>query len=336
MTERTIPPTRPPLTEFISRSIESSLLRYPKLDIPLRELYGFDPDTFKHALCVREIAQRIFLDYALSVHLPRRLTEDTLNVLGLAAILHDIGKVGISPNGLSASLAQLYPSKKPVTSSKLQLGQDQLTAEERAIMCLHPLIGGMMVKNIADYLGIQDPEIIKTLEDLTYGHHEKTRDSNGYRASYPRPEGARKKSPMTAILDIVLKCADMADSMRAPRPYRAQNRVAEASLSPNIIRHELQQTITPELIKLAWPSGEIDIHKIISFFLESTFKNLNELDSIIKTPAKDLINLYVNRSSFEPIPLAQAHILPMWISQVWSNKSNLKRIDRLLKSSMQS
>lgn len=108
-----------------------------------------------------------------------------LNNIGVAALLHDIGKVKTPDEILS--------KKGPLTN------------EEREIMELHPLDGAL---NLMEQTNITNLAALVTME-----HHMKY---NG--TGYPRIKG--KKSPH--IVSQLVSIADVYDAMRTIRPYRPE------------------------------------------------------------------------------------------------------------------
>jgi putative nucleotidyltransferase with HDIG domain len=134
-----------------------------------------DPFASGHSRRVREYA----LMAAESLGLPE---EDRL-ALEFGAMLHDIGKIGISENVL----------RKP----------GQLTSEEWYIMRKHALKGANIVSEIP---------YLQNARDIVLHHHERY-DGSGY------PEGLKgDKIPLGARLVAV---ADAFDTMTTDRSYRA-------------------------------------------------------------------------------------------------------------------
>jgi len=110
------------------------------------------------------------------------LPQEDLNTLRDAALLHDIGKIGIIDQIL----------KKAGT----------LNSEELEIMRQHPSIGEEIVKPLRSFRHIMDP--IK--------HHHEFLDGSGY------PDGL--KADQIPLLTRVLTVADIFDAMNSDRPYR--------------------------------------------------------------------------------------------------------------------
>ncbi len=120
--------------------------------------------------------------FAVEVGQQLGLSDGDLDILGKAALLHDIGKLALS----SATLT------KPV----------DLSTEERAAVRRHPEIGAHMVQRIP---------LLRTLAGHVESHHEWV-DGSGY------PAGTLGSD--ISILAKVLAVADAYDAMTTDRPYR--------------------------------------------------------------------------------------------------------------------
>lgn len=120
-----------------------------------------------------------------ALEIGRRLGFDraTLDRLRRGGLLHDIGKIGVPASILDKA--------------------GSLTAEERATIQMHPVIGARILKPIAAFL---------ELEALVLYHHELL-DGTGY------PEGLAGDEipPMVRVLTV----ADVFDALVSDRPYRA-------------------------------------------------------------------------------------------------------------------
>ncbi len=133
-----------------------------------------DPYTHGHSARVT--------DYSLALARKIGFTAERLKILEQAAILHDIGKIGIDK-------AILH---KP----------DKLTTEEYTIMQQHPAIGVQILSNIESMLEVQE---------IVTKHHERF-DGKGY------PNRISGKNLPTEAL--ILSIADTFDAMTSHRPYR--------------------------------------------------------------------------------------------------------------------
>lgn len=121
-------------------------------------------------------------DYAVRLAEDLHLNDDDLEILRIASLLHDVGKVGVPDSILS----------KP----------GPLTLEERAVMHQHPVLG----ENICAPL--------KSLRHVlpVIRHHHERMDGSGY------PDGLRgRQIPLKAR---ILQIADIFDALTTDRPYR--------------------------------------------------------------------------------------------------------------------
>lgn len=152
-----------------------------------------DPDMSGHPKRVMEYSLMIGREMGLS-------KKDTIN-LKLAAMLHDIGKIGIRDSVL--------------------LKTEALTWEEQRIMMMHPVYG-------ADIL-----HYVKQLQDILPGvkHHHERYDGSGY------PDGLKGEN-IPSIARIIA-VADTFDSMTSKKPYRNYLRADNAleELQTNAGRH---------------------------------------------------------------------------------------------------
>jgi len=135
------------------------------------------------AVYSRDIASRMGLDHS---------TQQTAYV---AALVHDIGKIGL-PAGL---LEKVGP----------------LTLEERRMMQEHSVIGERILSNVATY-----PEIARIVR-----HHHERVDGNGY------PDGLTEDD--IPLLSRIIAVADAYNAMTSDRPYRdaMPSRVARLRLA---------------------------------------------------------------------------------------------------------
>jgi GAF domain-containing protein len=120
---------------------------------------------------------------ALAIGNEMRLDEDTMRGLEMAAILHDVGKIGIEEAVLC----------KP----------SMLNHDERRIMEKHPFIGEAIVRPLRNL-----PQEVK----LSILHHQERWDGKGY-------PGALKGEQIPLYARIVA-VSDTYDAMCSNRPYR--------------------------------------------------------------------------------------------------------------------
>lgn len=133
-----------------------------------------DPYTKGHS---ERVAQ-----YAVAVAREMGLPEDETEIIQYAALLHDIGKIGISEQILN----------KPA----------KLSEEEFERIKTHPVIGSLIVERI---------KFLSKASDLIKYHHERL-DGTGY------PSGLKSgEIPRGAE---ILSVADVFDALTSDRPYR--------------------------------------------------------------------------------------------------------------------
>jgi HD-GYP domain-containing protein (c-di-GMP phosphodiesterase class II) len=132
-----------------------------------------------------------------------------LNDIGIAAILHDVGKISTPKNILSK--------------------QGPLTSDEWSLMEQHPIKGAMSLMEVK---GVKNLAILAAME-----HHIKY-DGTGY----PRIKGGW----ITNIVTQMITIADVFDALRTMRPYRdpmPQHKIEE------IMEKESGTTFNPYLVQ---------------------------------------------------------------------------------------
>ena len=148
----------------------------------VRVLEARDPYTKGHSDRVVEYSEAI----ATELGLP----DDKIEVLKEAALLHDIGKLGVQEMLLNKKIA--------------------LTNEDRQAIERHPVIGEDILKPIS-----REKEMLSVIR----GHHERY-DGTGY------PD--RLKGDVINILAAIVTVADSYDAMTSHRAYRKNLTKAEA------------------------------------------------------------------------------------------------------------
>lgn len=161
-----------------------------------------DPTTHRHSQAVTELS--VALAEALG------LSEEEVNTIRYAAILHDVGKIGIG----EAILFKPGP----------------LTPQERAIVEAHPLVGASILAGIP-YLEPLIPLILR--------HHERY-DGTGY------PDGLRYGDPRFPLGAQILAIADAFDAMTTERPYHRGLSIDEAC---SFLLQQAGKAFHPELVR---------------------------------------------------------------------------------------
>lgn len=145
------------------------------LEVMVASIEARDPYTSGHSMRVRRIAKII----AAALGLPARQIER----IGIAALLHDVGKID----------QVFFPIlQKP----------GKLTPEERAIMELHPVKSADLVARVT-----QLADIVPAVR-----HHHENYDGTGY------PD--RLAGAAIPIGSRIIMFADTIDAMTTDRPYR--------------------------------------------------------------------------------------------------------------------
>ncbi len=129
-------------------------------------------------------------EYSCAIAKAMNLPENDLEVIRVGALLHDLGKIGISDLVL----------QKP----------GRLTPEETELIQQHPVIGKRILENVQG---------LESYLDIVELHHENL-NGTGY------PHGLKgEETPLPAR---IVKVADAYDAMTSDRPYRRGKGHAEA------------------------------------------------------------------------------------------------------------
>jgi HD-GYP domain-containing protein (c-di-GMP phosphodiesterase class II) len=148
------------------------------------------------------------MEYAVKIATEMGLSEDEIETIRYAGLLHDIGKIGI---------------KDIILCKKEALTNDEIEELHR-----HPEYGANIMERV---------ELLKDIAPLTLYHHERY-DGTGY------PLGLRgEQIPLGAR---ILAVADTYDAMIADRPYRSafpfdyvkreMKKAAGTQLDPEIVK----------------------------------------------------------------------------------------------------
>jgi len=162
--------------DAVVRSLSIAMHAEQAMVLPLLQLKEFDQYTTTHSMNVAVLAMALgeFLE----------LGGATVRALGVAGLLHDLGKVCIPRDIL------LKPGK--------------LTPAERTVVQEHPVVGARML------LASQDPMDLAAI--VAYEHHIMI-DGGGYPSLYDA-RGAQYASRLVHICDVY-------DALRTNRPYRS-------------------------------------------------------------------------------------------------------------------
>lgn len=177
---RTARTGKPPIRRVkrLVQPIVDSIMKSEYSIVGLTALRNHDEYTYAHCVNVS----------VLSIGMGQRLglSRTELADLGVAALLHDIGKLTIPPDVLG----------KP----------GRFSAEEWRMMQRHPIEG---LKTVSRMPGLS--ALTRSAMEVCLQHH-RTADGGGY----PPVEGTRRLSPLARIVSV----ADCFDAMTAHRAYR--------------------------------------------------------------------------------------------------------------------
>jgi putative nucleotidyltransferase with HDIG domain len=176
-------PVSLPEAETAVRSCVQSILRNPDALLWMSKIRNRDEYTAEHCLNVSILA------IAFGRHL--ELTEEELYTVGLAGLLHDVGKMRVPAEILN----------KP----------GKLTDKEFKIISTHAVHGRNLLQ--------QTPQIPKAVIEAAHGHHERI-DGGGY----PLHTKGEDISPYARIIAIV----DSYDAITSNRCYSDARPVTEA------------------------------------------------------------------------------------------------------------
>ncbi len=171
---------------------------------------------------VKAVQAHRVADLAASVALQMGLREDEVNIVRHAAILHDVGKIGIAENVLS----------KP----------DSLNDSEWKAMQRHPEVGNEILSEVPSLRGVAA---------VVYAHHERF-DGQGY------PRGI--KGDDIPLASRIFAVVDAYAAMTSERPYR--KKMEHDMAVREIVRNSLTQfdpTVVEaflEVVDSVTPAGE--------------------------------------------------------------------------------
>lgn len=150
-----------------------------------------DSDTGKHILRVQNYVRTLAQQLSGHPHLGTVLTKPYINELVQSVPLYDMGTIGI-PDRILLKPGRLMPAEYEIMKTHTTLARDAVEQAEKA-------------------LG-QRAELLKTVKELVFSHHEKW-DGSGY------PQGlSGDQIPLSARLVAV---ADVYDALVTDRVYKA-------------------------------------------------------------------------------------------------------------------
>lgn len=164
------------ISNIILRMLQTSALRDPE-------------ETAGHVYRVGGIAAELYHRWALAHRVDPEELLATKGVLRLAAMLHDVGKVGIPDSVL----------KKP----------GKLTDDERAVMQKHAALGASLFSGGVD-------RIDRMAKEIALYHHAKW-DGSGYTGDDSIKTPSRDEIPLWARITAI---ADVYDALVSPRCYK--------------------------------------------------------------------------------------------------------------------
>ncbi|MCX7796985.1 MAG: HD domain-containing protein [bacterium] len=165
----------------------------------------FDSYTSSHSLRVAQLSEDIAREMGLS--------EARIERIRNAALLHDLGKIGLSLNILN----------KP----------DKLTKEEWLQIYKHPIVGEDLSKEISRFKEVP----------LWIRHHHEKYNGNGY------PDGLRGEE--IPLESRIIACADAFDAITTDRPYSKRKGIEEAKIELyKSINSQLDPEVVSALFKV--------------------------------------------------------------------------------------
>ena len=148
-----------------------------------------DTDTGAHVLRVQKLTDAIAQELLVTGKYPETLTKEFMDMVGMASILHDVGKVA--------------------TPDHILFKPGKLDPEERSIMEQHAPIGAQILQKAS--MMCEGTSYLSLGADIAGGHHEYF-DGSGYPARLVGQE-----IPLAARIVAVV---DVFDALMNKRPYK--------------------------------------------------------------------------------------------------------------------
>ncbi|WP_429220189.1 DUF3369 domain-containing protein [Aeromonas veronii] len=148
-----------------------------------------DSDTGEHVLRVQKLSDAIVGELQQMAAYPEQLTPDFVEMIGMASILHDVGKVG-TPDHILHKPGRFEP-------------------DERAIMEQHANIGATILHKAGEM--VEGASYLSLGAEIARGHHEHF-DGKGYPQQL-----IGQQIPLSARIVAVI---DVFDALLSKRPYK--------------------------------------------------------------------------------------------------------------------
>ena len=165
------------------REVTGSLHHFARL------VQDIGADTGEHVLRVQKLSDAIVAELKKMAAYPEQLTPEFVEMIGMASILHDVGKVG-TPDHILHKPGRFDP-------------------EERAIMEQHAGIGANILHKAGEM--VEGTSYLSLGAEIARGHHEHF-DGKGYPQQL-----AGQQIPLSARIVAVI---DVFDALLSKRPYK--------------------------------------------------------------------------------------------------------------------
>jgi putative nucleotidyltransferase with HDIG domain len=184
----------------------NSIMQDESALLGLANIKNYDEYTFNHSVNVSI--------YAIALGQRIGFPKKILSHLGLAGLLHDIGKTRIPREILNKT--------------------EKLTPEEWTVIRSHPVVGAEMVMRVKEW-----GELCTRMVDAAFEHHLKY-DLTGY------PKLARKRN--ITLFGRIISLADFYDALIRPRVYRRFPYVSEKILG--LMLERAGKDFDPAIVKV--------------------------------------------------------------------------------------